>query len=133
MGYGSDPARATAGARGAERRMRFSVLVALGWLVCVGCTAGEASGPPPVSAAPPSEVVVFVREGIPGPWARKGTTREDFERELRECRDRSSDARASAENGDGADLAYRTFLDCMRAFRWTRGFQPADAPKAPAA
>lgn len=89
-----------------------------------------ACGAPPeervaVDAAPPPGVdLVFLREGVPGPWWRRGASQQMFDDELGLCLRRSNRARSESGNGDPADSAYRSFLECMEQHSWVRGLPP---------
>jgi hypothetical protein len=95
----------------------------------LGCGAESAPSPgsvgPAAAAPPPAAFSVY---GLPGPWWRTGGAREDFERESRECRGKSSEARAEPGGLDPSDAAYRAFLDCMLGYGWNRGSPPQAAP-----
>jgi hypothetical protein len=74
-----------------------------------------------VETAPPSQIPqAFERVGVPGPWWRRGATREAFDVEHRVCLARSREARTAAAGGDPADAAYRAFLECMAQHSWSR-------------
>ncbi|MGH0030971.1 MAG: hypothetical protein ACQGVC_14350 [Myxococcota bacterium] len=108
--------------------MARSLPLALAALVLLACgSAAEKAGS--VEAAPPpaGADLVFQREGVPGPWWRSGATQEMFDAEHRLCLARSREARReAAARGDGqpADAAYRSFLECMERYSWNRGLPP---------
>jgi len=100
-------------------------------IVVVGCGAPEGTTPEAAPAeAVPMLPVAYGMEGVPGPWWRHGALRADFDRDLRTCRDRSSEARRSAPADARLDAAYRAFLDCMVERGWARG-APGPAALAP--
>ena len=80
------------------------------------------------AAPPPGADLLFVRDGVPGPWWRRGATLDMFEDELELCLRRSNEARSQSGNGDPADAAYRSFLECMQEHRWVRGLPPKPSP-----
>jgi hypothetical protein len=86
------------------------------------CCGAEPPPPPPAAAAPPASA--FSLYGLPGPWWRAGAGQDDFDRDSRECRRASSEARAQPAGLDPSDAAYRAFLDCMLGHGWTRGTPP---------
>jgi len=96
--------------------------------VALGCgTASETDAA--VAAAPPAGAdVVFDREGVPGPWWRRGATMEMFEDSLGGCLARGREARSGA--ADPADAAYRGFLECMKQHSWVRGLPPGPTARA---
>jgi hypothetical protein len=104
-----------------------AVVVALG----LGC--GELEGTPPLATPASAAVllpVAYSMEGVPGPWWRDGAARADFDRDLRTCREHSTEARLTADPDARRDAAYRAFLGCMAELEWKRG-APAPATLAP--
>lgn len=100
------------------------VIPAILGLVFAGCSAQESALAAVVSAPPQStRPGVFSGEGLPGPWWQRGASRDDFDRDQRSCRARSTEARDRAVE-DRSDAAYRAFLDCMVELAWTRGAPP---------
>ncbi len=110
--------------RPVEIRMRSS-LIACGLLVLVTGVAG-CDGTADVSAAPTLSVrIPYELYGVPGPWWRDYATQTDFDRDMWACRTESKRARSGATPETRKDVAYRSFLDCMTAMAWTRGYPPA--------
>ncbi len=110
--------------RPVEIRMRSS-LIACGLLVLVTGVAG-CDGTADVSAAPTLSVrIPYELYGVPGPWWRDNATQTDFDRDMWACRTESKRARSGATPETRKDVAYRSFLDCMTAMAWTRGYPPA--------
>jgi hypothetical protein len=105
--------------------MRRALCTAFLMLGCGAESAPSASSAGAAAvAAPPAAFSVY---GLPGPWWRAGAAQEDFERESRECRRQSSEARAQPGGLGPSDAAYRAFLDCMLGHGWNRGTPPEAA------
>jgi len=122
--------------------MRWTVgvgwLAGIGWLAAPGCIALLACSAEPepaqheVSLAGDFAVrIPYSKYGYPGPWWRDNAMHEDFEGEVRACRERSSAARQETQ-GDDKDAAYRAFLECMQELEWTRGQPPPRDQPGPA-
>jgi len=105
--------------------MRRLLWILLGGLAAA-CGAPD-DGSTSIAAMPRGPDLIFEREGVPGPWWRRGATADQFETEHRACLSQSRAARAGAE--DPADAAYRTFLACMEHTRWRRGPPPLAPPR----
>jgi len=100
--------------------------------VSLGCDDGASAGEVGDVAAPSSGTPSAYGggDGFPGPWWRHGSTRTDFDSDLRSCRKRSAEARRTARE-DPPDAAYREFVACMAERAWNRGAPPAPRRMGP--
>ena len=105
--------------------MRRALCAAVLMLGC-GAEPPPSAGPSAAAAQPAAAFSVY---GLPGPWWRDDAGQDAFDRESRECRRASSEARAQPDGRDPSDAAYRAFLECMLGHGWNRGIPP-DAPGA---